>query len=202
MIPRCQRLRNKSEQSVYIPGKSSGNRTQPPASVAHPKQSRSAVLSMLCYILGVIIPLLVLSFRYYNTTFIAESTGNLSAMVVNREVNTAEPQSNLAVLDKAPDKEWLAERIIRTKQVGRCKYYFVAWKPSYIGLDCFRRRPGPNTESWRASVLERKLVHGLEYALVDWEPTAVRSWAFQSPGGRRLLREYYRQERIKRRGTR
>ena len=166
------------------------------------QSSLATTLHMLCYFLGVILLLFMLSFRYYTATSTTGSAGNLSSMAANRVANAAESPSNLAVLTKAPDKEWLAESIIRTKRVGRCKYYFVAWKPSYIRSDCLQRRPGSDTESWRASVLERKLVNGVEYALVDWEPTAVCSWAFQSPGGRRLLREHYREERLRMRGTR
>lgn len=113
--------------------------------------------------------------------------------------NSTRPQNwTVAVLDRAPGKEWPADGIISATRVGRFKHYTVAWKQSCISTDCLRRQPGPNTESWRIRILEWRNIDGAKHIVVDWEPTTVRRCAFESPGGRRLLREYRQRVRTER----
>ena len=114
-------------------------------------------------------------------------------------VNTKPPQDWIvAVFESSPEREWPADGIISATRVGRFKHYTVAWKQSCISTDCLRRRPGPNTESWRIRILEWRKIDGVEHIVVDWEPTAVRRRAFESPGGRKLLCEYRRRMRAER----
>lgn len=104
----------------------------------------------------------------------------------------------VVVLDRVPEKEWPANGIISATRVGRFKHYAVAWKQSCIRTDCLRRRPEPNTESWRVRILEWRQIDGIEHIVVDWEPTTLRRCAFESTGGRKLLREYRQRARAER----